>query len=63
VFDGFVLMAKNAPCTSMPIPLNKIVFGEDDTSTKIPSEYFLFLMVSSSSKFSYYYPLVHQNGV
>jgi hypothetical protein len=42
VFNSFIMMTKNTSLTSLPIPLNKIVFGEDDTSTKIPSKYFYF---------------------
>ena len=42
VFNSFIMMIKNTSSTSVPIPLNKIVFGEDDSSTKIPSKYFYF---------------------
>jgi hypothetical protein len=44
----------------MLVPLNKIVFGKDNPTTKIPSNFFCFLVVFSSSKFSCYYQLVYQ---
>jgi hypothetical protein len=50
VFNRFVVLTENTPCTSMPVSLNKIVFGENKSLTKVPSIFLYFLMESNTSK-------------
>jgi hypothetical protein len=38
VFYRLVLMTENTLTASMPITLNKIIFGQDDPSTQIPTK-------------------------
>jgi hypothetical protein len=42
VFYRLIMSRKNTRLTSMPIPLNKIIFSKNNPSTKIPCKFFVF---------------------
>jgi hypothetical protein len=42
VCNGLVLVIENTPRTPIPVAFNKIVFGKDHSSTKIPTKIYGF---------------------
>jgi hypothetical protein len=42
VFNSLILMTEYTPSTSMPVPLNKIIFGENNPLAKIPCKNLVF---------------------
>jgi hypothetical protein len=43
MFDRLIPVREHTLTASMPIPLNKIVFGYDDSSTQIPTKFGIFI--------------------
>ena len=41
MFYCLITMTKDTLRTSMPIPLNKVIFSKKDSATKIPCKYFI----------------------